>query len=95
MKFQKEICIKNGKNMRARTRRQTRILTVERMRHMLHLNASQGINLVMGMWACKHGGMGVGVGVGVGVYKGVSMGVAVGSTAVQQKHEEKVASRSK
>lgn len=75
----------------AHTHRQTRILTVERMRHMLHLNASQGINLVMGMWACGREGMGV----GVGVYKGVSMGVAVGSTAVQQKHEEKVASRSK
>lgn len=39
--------------MRARThkRTQTRILTVERMRHMLHLSASQGIDLVMGIWA--------------------------------------------
>lgn len=66
MKFQKEICIKNGKNMRARThtRTQTRILTAERMRHMLHLSASQGIDLVMGHlgvsvkawpWAWRHG----------------------------------------
>lgn len=82
-----KICAHAHADQHTHTDRQTRILTVERMRHMLHLNASQGINLVMGMWACGREGMGV----GVGVYKGV----AVGSTAVQQKHEEKVASRSK
>lgn len=59
MKFQKEICIKNGKNMRARTRAHwhthTRALihwhtlTATRMRHMLHLSASMRIDLDVGV----------------------------------------------